>query len=108
MYKSMAAFAAGLIIRKDHFIPIFVFGDHKPVWGISSTAMVCYSNLATAHKLSILGAMRAAQENLTTDARAYNALDKMVRNTANVLYGVTHLADLDHAQAVKVLLTVAK
>src|SRR6476660_198582 len=107
MYKQMAAFAAALIAKPDRYIPVFAFSDGAPTWAITDTGRQCYSNLATAaHKLSILGAMRAASESLG-GSRAYNTLDREVRRIAFETYGATKLCDLDHELSVKILLAVA-
>jgi hypothetical protein len=108
MYKQLAAFAAALIVSPERYVPVFAIGNEIPVWGLSKTGEQCYSKLVRAHKLSILGAMRAASENIGGGSRAYNPLDREARRVAFDRYGADKLADLDHELAVQVLLTIAK
>lgn len=106
MYKQMAAYAIAIIRDERSFIPATI--DGNPVWGIGKSGAYMYSNLAYADRLSILGAMRAAQEEFQgSDSRAYNTLDRYVRHYARELYGKS-ITDLDHIECLEVLRIVAK
>lgn len=105
MYKQMAAYAMGLIHKSANFSLGRI--DGFPVWGIAADGGHVMSRLNSANKLSILGAMRAAQEDFDADLRPYNTLDRLVRHYANEMYHKDML-DLNHAEALGVLRVVAK
>jgi hypothetical protein len=111
MYQAMAAFAAGLIITADRWTPAMITTEDGveqiPVWGIDRDGGHRLTSLVHAHRLSILGALRAAQEHISNDARPYNSLYRAVCKASRARYQKT-IHDLDHEQCVAVLLAVAK
>lgn len=107
MYQALAAYAAAVLASQpDKFIKGRI--DEFPVWGITATGGQIHTNLHRAHKLSILGAMRLANDVLGGGTRAYNSLDKAVRNTTSTMYGIDDFLVLDADRAIAVLLNVAR
>lgn len=106
MYKQMAAYAIAIIRNERSFIPAII--DGSPVWGVDKGGKYIYSNLAYADRLSILGAMRAAQEEFDgSGSRAYNTLDRYVRHYAQDVYRKS-ATELDHVECLEVFRIVAK
>lgn len=108
MYKSIAAYAAAMLETPDRFMPAIEQQSGLPVWGVTKSGKEIYSNLHAAHKVSILGALRAGHDVLGGGARAYNTVDRAVRHAIEVLYPDRDITTVDQQQAVEVLLSVAR
>ena len=108
MYKQLAAYSAALIATEQKYIPLFALGSDSPIWGLTRDGQPMYRLLRSAHKLSIVGAMRCANDELLAGTKAYNNLDRLVRHTALTLYGRQYLSDLSWSEAYSVLITVAR
>lgn len=108
MYKAMAAYAAGLIANEDRFISAFPFAEQGIVWALDKDNKQVYINLHQAHKLSVMGAMRASQDVFTSDLRAFNSLFNHLMHYAKELYGINHIGQINHKQAIEILVLIAK
>jgi hypothetical protein len=100
-YQAMAAYAAALIERD--MAPTMV--DGSPSFGTDKDGNPVVSFYGV-QVYSLLGAMRHAWDVLGGDPRAYSSLDRAVR--AHLRADGRKPADLTQAEAVKVLLQVAK
>lgn len=108
MYRSIAAYAAAIVAQPGKYMPATMGEDNMPVWGITSQGGQTYTNLDRAHKISILGALRAGHDALGGGNRAYNTVDKAIRHAITVLYPEKNILTLDKDEAIKVLLSVAR
>ena len=108
MYKSIAAYAAAMVAQPGKYMPATQGEDNIPVWGITAQGEQTYTNLERAHKVSILGAIRAGHDALGGGQRAYNTLDKAIRHTITMIYPSKTILTLDRDEAAHVLIVVAR
>lgn len=108
MYKSIAAYAAAMVAQPGKYMPATMGDDKLPVWGITAQGGQTYTNLERAHKISILGAIRAGHDALGGGSRSYNTVDKAIRHAIEVLYPEKDILTLEKDEALTVLLSVAR
>lgn len=97
----MAAYAAGLIANEDRFISAFPFAEQGIVWALDEDNKQLYI-------LSVMGAMRASQDVFTSDLRAFNSLFNSLMHYAKELHGINHIGQINHKQAIEILVLIAK